>query len=699
MWEVPDASVPLPTCARRPGIIIPYYRPDGQFLQVRDRPFGRVRWLNLQQPSGFHGKVKAARYGQPADTNVQVYFPKVRNIDWEAVLNDHTIPLMITEGEAKAAVACLMGFNCIALGGVYSTHNDGKLVKVLDDADWKSRATVMAFDSDAVTNPDVLAAEARLVEELGTQRQANIRIIRLPPDGEKKVGLDDFLNTYGPDALDKLIEDTPGMGALDAKVIALNKTIAWIDTEGAVYDFERDLVVQKSDFTNGNVYGSNKHIVRAQGTGASKVISVAETWLKHPHAARFTDLVFRPGDGPIVPSQHSGRAVNIWRGWNAEPGDVTPFLKLTEFLTSLEPQKDVRELPLKLLAWKAQHPKDKVQMCLVFTDAFGGGGKTIWAGAVAKAFAPYSEPISSAMFESDFNPFIERNVVAVVNEMSVEIMRTYAERIKTLITDESQTLNDKYRRIRKIISPTFYIICANNSGVASGFGRDDRRVLAFATPRPASDAFYDEFRDWDRSGGARHLMQYLLDYDLGDWQPPRRAPMTTTKRMAYREGMSPVQTLADDMRENDGNMHTLVQWLNVAEEWANSAEVGSDPKMAAQARAVKQGMQHIQVRPWYTAEELTLVFPVVLAQLYSTRSKETWTPGGLSRTLRDSGIPFLVNRDDPEGFMWHGRMRQYLVISQFNDWAQAITQADFERNMKRWPTYGEAMQQMRKAAK
>ena len=60
----------------------------------------------------------------------------------------------------------------------------------------------------------------------------------------------------------------------------------------------------------------------------------------------------------------------------------------------------------------------------------------------------------------------------------------------------------------------------------------------------------------------------------------------------------------------------------------------------------------------------------------------------ISRELRDTGVPFLVNADDPRGFHHNGEIKQYLVVSNFEEWKTPVRQADFDRLMKTWPTYG-----------
>lgn len=685
LFEVGDASLALPTCPARPGIVIPYYRPDGQLLRINDAPFGRVRWLNLPKQTGFHGKVKTPRYGQPSGTNVQVYFPP--GIPWDTILSDPKVPIVITEGEVKAIVACLHKFNCLALGGVYNFANKGGLVKVLAQAVWEGREVVIIYDSDASTNPDVLAAEARLVEELGTQRSAKVKVVRLPAAGDAKMGLDDYIHAHGADSLDKLIDEAPALSQLDAKIIALNKNCAWVSQEGRVYDMDQKTFLRKENFTNGERFGSIKHIQATEK--GTKVISVAESWLKHPHAQRYNQILFRPGEPITLPSEEGmGASLNLWLGWHEAEGPVEPFLRLTEHLVSKEPNREVQELPLKLLAYKAQNPQKKIPLALVFAGPVGSG-KTLWGDIVIEAFGPYSTSIEPGALALDFHPWLETSVVATVNELDVRTMRDNAELIKALITDPRRQLNDKFRSIRMVTSPTFYIITSNYTGVTAGFSHDDRRIIGIQAPgKHLGDlAFYGPIWRWREQGGPKFLMNYLLNLDLEGWEPPSSAPMTAAKRLAYREGLTPIQLLAEDMRNS--NFNSIVYWIGLAGQWAQMQEIGGDPKAASQGRAVLAGLAHMQVRPWYTAEELVLIFPAVLAQVYSTKDREVWTPGGLSRVLRDSGIPFLVNRDNPDGFLHLGKMRQYLVISQFAEWDQPISQPDFDRAMKNWPLYGQ----------
>jgi Domain of unknown function (DUF3854) len=150
---------------------------------------------------------KSVKYESPRGSTNLAYIPP----GTRAALRDTSIPLLITEGEKKADKADQEGFACVGLVGVYgwvkrSRDAEGKPVgerELIDDLaaiPWKGRLVYIAFDSDAVTKPQVLHAAYHLAEVL-QRRGADVRIVRLPGEGDAKIGLDDYFVAHGPDAL------------------------------------------------------------------------------------------------------------------------------------------------------------------------------------------------------------------------------------------------------------------------------------------------------------------------------------------------------------------------------------------------------------------------------------------------------------------------------------------------------------------
>ena len=224
-----------------PGYVIPYFGIDG------DRaPFYRVRLFNPLP--------KGARYLQPGNSGSWVYYPKIfaglakstAEGKTRTKVNGHAPAILITEGEKKAAKACVEGFPTCGLGGVYNwrtktiilpegaqllrNQNNQIIAKINGNANMPATSDrraflaagleqlihfvltqelqiVIVFDCDKKPNKDVDTAAAELAFEFRVHGVPTNRVRRLllPAEEGRKVGLDDFLVRYGADALDALL--------------------------------------------------------------------------------------------------------------------------------------------------------------------------------------------------------------------------------------------------------------------------------------------------------------------------------------------------------------------------------------------------------------------------------------------------------------------------------------------------------------
>ena len=683
LFEVPAAGGVYPGMPHLPAIVIPYWRPDRTVQTYvngtgKPHPFARLRLLAAPHDGGW--RRKTLRYLQPAHSGVHVYLPPL--VDWQAVAADPSIPLIITEGEAKALAACRAGFTCLALGGVYSfTTPGGRLLPDLEALVHPSRAVYIVFDSDAATNPNVVAAEARLVQALQTDRGMRCTIVRLPARGEAKVGLDDYLRDESADAFERLLRGSPAMSPLDARIVGMNKRYAWIDHENQVYNIESRLFVRKESFVSGSLASSETFPIPYKN--GMKHVPLAPKWLTHTHALRYAEALFRPSAPEVLEGEH-GPALNMWRGWeNHEAGDIKPWMRVNEFLFRDVPAQ-WQDLALKLMAYKAQHPERKVPLCPVLIGD-QGTGKGVWADSLIDAFSPYSIVLKPSSLGAEFQGWLETTLLAATHEITPEEIGRQGDTLKALISDSRRIMNVKFRPAREVISTTLYIITSNHRGVGS-YAADDRRMFVVDTPPVGAQEMYTDAYRWKLAGGGRRLMHYLLHYPLGGWEPPPRAPMTAGKQLATAESMTIIQQLAVDMRR--GNMNYILHCWDMALQWAAANESSNDTKSVGHARAIVAAARSFPIRPWYTPEELAMLLPFALET--SGRGSMVRTPAGtISRQLRDAGIRYLVNRDNPEGFAWMGRTRQYLVVAEVDDWQRPISQADFERAMGSWPTYSE----------
>jgi hypothetical protein len=162
---------------------------------------------------------KPIKYEAPKGTPNRLYVPP----GTAHALSDVTVPLVITEGEKKAAKADQDGFPCLGLSGVYAWQRGRKrsaggkgvgrreLIPDLSAVRWAGRTVPIIFDSDSADNEQVRWAEWHLSEAL-RREGAIVKVVRLPPGppgpGGKpsKLGLDDFLVAHGADGPARLRE-------------------------------------------------------------------------------------------------------------------------------------------------------------------------------------------------------------------------------------------------------------------------------------------------------------------------------------------------------------------------------------------------------------------------------------------------------------------------------------------------------------
>jgi hypothetical protein len=189
-----------------PCLAIPFHGVDGANGYVRLKP---------DTPRKGKKDGKPVKYESPLGLPNQLYIPP----GTRSALASTDAPLVITEGEKKAAKADQESFPCLGLVGVYgwqkkrAKHKADAPRELIDDLagiPWEGRTVYLCYDSDLATKPEVRWAEWHLAQALA-EMSATVKVIRLPggsPDAEgtaAKVGLDDYLVAHGASAFHQLL--------------------------------------------------------------------------------------------------------------------------------------------------------------------------------------------------------------------------------------------------------------------------------------------------------------------------------------------------------------------------------------------------------------------------------------------------------------------------------------------------------------
>lgn len=667
---VDDASEVDQTFYPRAAIVLPYHDPAGA-----PTGFRRVRYFDPPEVGGV--RKKAIRYQQPKGTAPEIYLPQVGQ-DWQAILADPSQALIITEGEIKAlSVMSNTGIPCMGLGGVYMFADNKAVLPVMEQTAWYRRRVFIVFDSDIDTKVGVQLAEARLAQWLLSQR-AVVHATRLPPslDGGKQ-GADDFIAACGAEAFVSALQSARSLTDLDLRVLELNREVAYLDGEEKIIELATGNLIRKDSFTSGSRYSTLK--VPMQSKTGVTMVSVAQNWLTHPMATRYANTLFLPGGEETV-RKDGVVYLNSWREQPCRPGSVQPFLDLTRYIFE-ETMGDEWDWPIKLLAFKVQNQTRKIPLAIMLIGD-QGSGKSLWGALARAAFGEYGQSKNGKDLTQDWNGFLEKSLFATIDDVSARQMRANIETIRNWISEPRIERHEKYLKNREVDNYTLLMFTSNFRD-AGAFAHDDRRFLVVGAPKRDKGAdYYDPIYAWLRSGDAgAHLYHYLLHYDLEGWTPPIVAPATADKRMAYEESLSPFERLARDMQSSDANIVDM--WLRSAEQWALAVVSTPGHQEAARANEILVAIQAFPIRPWYTSDELCHMFPHMLSelQMQTRRWSAATLPGKVSTQLRNNGIRFLKNTDDPDGFWWRGRKQQFLVVCPSAPYPRAMSQAEFDAHM------------------
>lgn len=547
---LPADKAPKGVPFQEPSILIPYFDIDGDKSE-----FWRLRYLKQPEAKGFakQAKIKPLKYVQPQGTLNELYLPPL--LPWKEVAKDALSPIIITEGEFKAASSVLhTGYPTIGLGGVWSWKSDKKKVALIDgfkDFEWDQRPVYIVYDSDAVTNPMVMQAENALARAL-TDLGAEPYIVRLPMgrDGEK-LGLDDFLVSKGVEPFELLLESAdPWQTAVELH--KLNEEVVYVRDPGLILRLSNLQRMSPRAFVDHAFSTRTFYEEVTTGKSVTKVKKIApKEWLTWPSRAEVPRVTYAPGEERITVKGE----MNIWPGWGCEPveGDITPWNQLLDYLFDGEPHS--RQWFERWLAWPLQHPGDKMFTSAVVWGLRHGTGKSLIGYTMGKIYGRNFTEVDDEILRQSHNEWAENRQFVMGDEVSTGDKRSASDRMKTMITREQLRLNPKYIPSYTVPDVINYYFTSNHPD--SFFLEDDDRRFFIHEVRqaPKEDVWYKRYEKWmGKRGvvgpGMPALFHHLLNLDMGDFEATTRAPMTRSKAMMLSNSRSDLATWVAAMKED-----------------------------------------------------------------------------------------------------------------------------------------------------
>lgn len=527
------------------GIMIPYFD-----LRGRATKFWRYRYLE-DTKTGWDKLTdkKALRYAQPKGSVNEVYLPPLNGTDWTAIAANTEIPIIITEGELKAASATKHGYPTMGLGGVWcfkSSSAKMSLLPIFKEFNWKGRSVYIAYDSDAITNPQVMQAENALARELMLQG-AEPLIMRIGAIEGQKAGLDDVIWKQGEAKIAEYLEDAVEWRAAQ-ELFALNQEVTYVRDPGIILELESLRRISPRAFVD-HAYSTRIYYEQQQTQSGTKLVerSAAKEWLKWPSRGEVERITYAPGEGRITKRNE----LNMWRGWGVEPekGDIRMWHELMEFI--FDGDQDAIKWFTQWCAYPMQHPGEKMYSCVVVHGGEHGTGKSLIGHTLGHIYGSNFTEIKDKDIQKGDNDWAENKQFVMGDEITGGEKRHAAEELKTMITQPYIRINIKYVPRFTIPDCINYYFSSNHPDAFFIEDKDRRYFIWEVTKTPMPRSWYIAYINSMKRGPlAKNLFHYLLNVDLKGFDAQGPAMLTAAKVEMIEGGRSDVANWVAQLRQD-----------------------------------------------------------------------------------------------------------------------------------------------------
>jgi hypothetical protein len=253
---------------------------------------------------------------------------------------------------------------------------------------------------------------------------------------------------------------------------------------------------------------------------------------------------------------------NRWRDARPEgvPGDVSPWLAHAERMI---PDPTEREHVLNVMAYKRQHPEQKINHAVLHAGKPGSGKDTLWAPFIWSIGGDARDrtnvfTIKNEELNSQWGYALESEVI-VINELrqaEAKDRRALENSLKPIIAapPELLSVNRKGLHPYEALNRVF-VLSFSNERAAISLPSNDRRwfVVWSDAPRLESDAAAELWR-WYHAGGFAAVAAWLDARDVSAFNPGAAPPMTEAKMIMIESAMSTAESfLVEMIRQRQGD--------------------------------------------------------------------------------------------------------------------------------------------------
>ncbi|MET4841485.1 primase-helicase family protein [Bradyrhizobium japonicum] len=340
--------------------------------------------------------------------------------------------------------------------------------------------------------------------------------------------------------------------------------------------------------------------------------------LKRAQFNRGAGLRYTPASpSGLMSDERDNAYVNTYVGPRlvAEAGDVTPWL---EYLESTFPIEADRTSVIRWCATLVCHPEIKMKYGLLLISETQGVGKSTLGSDILKPMIGKwncSEPSEATVTDGNFNGWCAHKRLAIVHEIYAGHNAKAYDKLKSVITERTLRINEKYMAAYDIEN-WLHVLACSNSKRALKLSMDDRRWLVPAVgEHRRSKAEWKRLHDWlDHEGGHAKIKSWMQEWLSANGGPVTVAdtpPHTQAKREVIEEGYSQGQQLVvevlRDLTERIPNTKLIVMDAALQKRIIDQLYRGNRPdrlESLATVRKVAKGdgwhvvKQRVQAAAW-----------------------------------------------------------------------------------------------------
>ncbi|EDU3050894.1 toprim domain-containing protein [Salmonella enterica] len=227
-----------------------------------------------------------------------------------------------------------------------------------------------------------------------------------------------------------------------------------------------------------------------------------------------------------LPDKCPDNVYNLFVGWNVKPipGDVSVYLNHVREVIC-DNNEEAYNYVIGWMAHIIQRPDEKPSVAIVM-KAVQGAGKGSFVKPLRQITGYHGVRIESIQsLTSKFNALLENKLLAFIDEATINSIRD-ADIVKGLVSEETAIIERKGIDKKEVPNLLRMILASNNERILRASIRERRYLVLEPSSKYAQqNEYFSNLYKWTENKGASHLMHYLLQVDISNFDP-RRAPAT-----------------------------------------------------------------------------------------------------------------------------------------------------------------------------